>query len=290
MRFGLASVRDDCGFDRVAGAVRTLEDEWNHGEPRLERYWVEHDSSGSVSVLAALVKADLRCRYARGQRPSVADYLERFPVLRSQDDRVLSLIYEEFCLREEQGEHPDPEQFCERYASWSDSLASQLRYHQMLSRVAAPSSPPPRFPEPGEHFEAFQIVGELGRGAFARVYLAEEKDLGHRLVALKVSKAEGDEPQILARLQHTHIVPVYSVHDDPRTGLRLMCMPYLGGANLAQVLEAAGARLPKQATGRSLVEALDLVSQRFQSRTVQSLGPGVSAALALRHSTTPSFA
>ena len=45
---------------------------------------------------------------------------------------------------------------------------------------------------------------------------------------------------MLARLQHAHIVPIHSVHDDPATGLRLMCMPYLGGANLAQVLEEAG--------------------------------------------------
>ena len=62
------------------------------------------------------------------------------------------------------------------------------------------------------------IVGELGRGAFARVYLAKQENLGNRLVALKVSRAEGDEPQILARLQHTHIVPIHSVHDDPHDG------------------------------------------------------------------------
>ena len=54
-------------------------------------------------------------------------------------------------------------------------------------------------------------------------------------MALKVSRSEGDEPEILARLQHTHIVPIYSVHDDPVSGLRLLCMPYLGGANLAIV-------------------------------------------------------
>ena len=128
-------------------------------------------------------------------------------------------------------------------------------------------------PGPGDEVGGFQIVGELGRGAFARVYLAQQENLGNRLVALKVSRAEGDEPQLLARLQHAHIVPIHSVHDDPRTGLRLLCMPYLGGANLAQILEAAGARVTAEATGRSLVAALDLVSQRFQSQAANSLGP-----------------
>lgn len=130
---------------------------------------------------------------------------------------------------------------------------------------------PLTLPKPGERLSGFQIVGELGRGAFARVYLARQESLGNRLVALKVSRAEGDEPQILARLQHTHIVPIHSVHDDPATRLRLMCMPFLGGANLAQVLEAAGARLPEQASGRSLVEALDAVSNRLQSASGLSL-------------------
>lgn len=118
---------------------------------------------------------------------------------------------------------------------------------------------PGEFPGPGEMVGGFRLVSELGRGAFARVFLAEQPDLADRPVALKVSQPLGDEPQALARLQHTHIVPIYSVQDDPATGLRLLCMPYLGGANLAQVLETADTRLPTQATGRSLVEALDLV-------------------------------
>jgi serine/threonine protein kinase/tetratricopeptide (TPR) repeat protein len=131
----------------------------------------------------------------------------------------------------------------------------------------SPRGKSPAFPKPGESIGGFALIGELGRGAFGRVYLAEQSSLGNRLVALKVTKAEGEEPQILARLQHTHIVPIYSLHDDPASGLRLICMPYLGGANLAQVLEAAGARLPVQATGRSLVEALDVVSNKIQAET-----------------------
>lgn len=121
------------------------------------------------------------------------------------------------------------------------------------------AKPPTPFPSPGQVLAGFQIVSELGRGAFGRVYLATQLVLSNRPVALKVSRALGDEPGNLARFQHAHIVPIYSVHDDEATGLRLMCMPYVGGANLSQVLETAGARLASQATGRSLVDALDAV-------------------------------
>jgi len=120
-------------------------------------------------------------------------------------------------------------------------------------------------PHPGDELAGFRIVLELGRGAFARVYLAEEINLGRRLVAIKVSRPDGDEPQILARLQHTHIVPVHSVCDDPASGFRVLCMPFFGGANLAQVLEAAGGAIPIGHDGRSLVKALDQVSRSLPS-------------------------
>lgn len=138
------------------------------------------------------------------------------------------------------------------------------------TRSVAPSAPEKakaiRFPSDGDIVGGFRIVSELGRGAFARVYVAEQEDLAGRPVALKVAEALGDEPQALAKLQHTHIVPIYSVHTDPVTGLRLLCMPYVGGANLAQVLEQSGARSPTQTAGRSLIEALDHVGCRAPTR------------------------
>ena len=124
------------------------------------------------------------------------------------------------------------------------------------------------FPDLGDGIGGFRLVSELGRGAFGRVYLAEESGLGNRLVALKVSLPEGEEPRLLARLQHTHIMPIHSVHDDPESGFRLMCMPYFGGANLAQVLDAAaGHGLPSASTGWSLIEALDTVGRPIPSET-----------------------
>ncbi len=144
----------------------------------------------------------------------------------------------------------------------------------------------------------FRIIHELGRGAFAKVYLAEEIHLGGRLVAIKVSRAEGDEPRILARLQHANIVPVHSVCDDPETGLRVLCMPFFGGANLAQVLDAAGGFSASGRAGKSLVEALDHISRRQPSiatdfvrpvsaRSRSTAGASVPARQSCDPSTTP---
>ncbi|WP_337176856.1 tetratricopeptide repeat protein [Paludisphaera sp.] len=125
----------------------------------------------------------------------------------------------------------------------------------------------------GDDIGGFRLIVELGRGAFARVFLAHEGSLGGRAVALKISRAEGDEPQSLARLQHANIVPVHSVRDDPATGLRLLCMPYLGGANLAEVLEEAWASRGGDSRGRSLADALDQLSRRLPARAVEPARP-----------------
>src|SRR6476659_4591202 len=58
------------------------------------------------------------------------------------------------------------------------------------------------FPAPGERILHYDLVEELGRGAFARVYLAKQESLANRYVALKITSTPTDEPQKLARLQH----------------------------------------------------------------------------------------
>ena len=60
---------------------------------------------------------------------------------------------------------------------------------------------------------------------------------------------EGDEPQTLAQLLHTNIVPIYSLHEDRRAGLRAVCMPYLGGASLSAVLAKLWADSPRPVSG-----------------------------------------
>ncbi len=88
---------------------------------------------------------------------------------------------------------------------------------------------------PGESLLDFQIVGELGRGTFSRVYLARQSSLSGRLVVLKISSVRLREAERLARLQHTNIVPIYSVHEYQQHSV--LCMPWFGSATLKDVIE-----------------------------------------------------
>src|SRR5262249_28311751 len=107
-----------------------------------------------------------------------------------------------------------------------------------------------KWPEPGDTLVGFRVVRELGRGAFARVYLATEPDLGGRTVVLKVGKHGSGAAQILCRRRHDNVVPVYAMRQDLLTGMTVVCMPYLGATTLADVIEHAFARpgMPAQAS------------------------------------------
>src|ERR1700728_697078 len=114
MKSLVAPVRNLGDLNRVDLVVQMLEDEWRrHGDVDLKRLWTEQkrnladDDDESVILLAEMIKTDLRCRYARGESPSVRQYLESYSELRTADSRVLSLIYEQFCLGEERGDAID---------------------------------------------------------------------------------------------------------------------------------------------------------------------------------------
>ena len=97
---------------------------------------------------------------------------------------------------------------------------------------------------------------QLGRGAFARVYLARQISM-QRLVALKVSAGKGDEPQALAQFDHPNIVRVYDQRALDGGETHLLYMQYLPGRDARRRGEA-GPLVPGRPTrsGRLLLEAI----------------------------------
>src|SRR5262249_39410569 len=106
----------------------------------------------------------------------------------------------------------------------------------------------------------FEILGTLGRGSFATVYLARQVSLD-RQVALKVSPDRGHEARTLAGLEHDHIVRIFAESADPARGLRLLCMQLVPGTTLEQVIRAL-ADVPRESwSGRTLLDAIDRLAK-----------------------------
>jgi serine/threonine protein kinase/Flp pilus assembly protein TadD len=205
-------------------------------------------SSGLVDRLAA----EMAAAWRRGERVPAETFLARHPELLDAPEDTVRLVYEEVCLRQEGGESVAADELSRRFPHWAGELAVLLDCHRLMrSRL-----PPPLFPAVGESLGDFKVVAELGRGAQGRVFLATQPSLADRPVVLKVTPRRAREHLSLARLQHTHIIPLHAAYDFPERHLRALCLPFLGGATLARVLELLRGRPAAERTGRSLVDAL----------------------------------
>ena len=220
------------------------------GEPRSESFWI----SRQVDAMAA--------SWARGEPVTAERILAENPEIGDED--AVRLIYEEICLRRESGQDVPTSEIVARFPRWKDEIEVLLG----CDRLLRPMSMIATLPEIGEELGPFRLLAELGRGASGKTYLAEEPALADRLVVLKVISDDQEEHLSLARLQHTHIIPLFSEHAFPDRGLRALCMPYLGGTSLARILEALATIPPAERRGHDILEVLDRVEAGREQPTL----------------------
>jgi WD40 repeat protein len=208
-----------------------------------------------VRPVLRLLLADQRQRWQSGERVQVESYLVCQPELAGDADLVLDLIYQEFLLREQQGEEPQPGEYLARFPHLATSLARQFDIHCALQGDSPPAAPSlPVLP-------GYELLGELGRGAMGVVYKALQTSL-RRVVALKMVLTGAHagpedlarfqtEGEAVARLLHPNIVPIFEVGQ--HEGLPFFVMEYVDGGTLAQKLD--GTPLPPRQAA-ALVETL----------------------------------
>ncbi|MHB8970148.1 MAG: protein kinase family protein [Pirellulaceae bacterium] len=232
------------------------------------------DHPQRTEIVIELVRVDLEYSWELGHGMRVEQYQQMFPAELSGGEGLRQVAFEEYRLRRRAGEEIARHDYRDRFAivteDWPEvpvgrptvadspkepedsSLRDLSRLHPALAnRLAAATR---QMPKVGGRFEFFDLIGELGRGAFGCVFLARQHDLARRFVALKITPQISEEPHQLAQLQHTNIVPIYSVH---RQGsLQAICMPFLGPTTLADMLKVFELARSLPVSGRAIVSTL----------------------------------
>ena len=108
----------------------------------------------------------------------------------------------------------------------------------------------------GDRIDDFELLTQLGRGAFAQVFLARQVSM-ERLVALKISDHKGSEPQTLAQLDHPNIVRVFDQRVAENPTARLLYMEVIPGGTLQEVVKQVRQAEKGDRTGRLLLDAVD---------------------------------
>lgn len=211
------------------------------------------DTAGRHRLARRLASQAVRS-WNRGESPDAQAALDQHPEFDWPSVIVVKLAYEEFSRRDLAGESLDPEAFASKFPKVETTLRKLVDVHVGFSRrpeLTAPKRPFER-PEPGDTYLGFQLLAELGYGTFARVFLASEDELGGRPVVVKVCYCGQAEANMLGKLRHANIVPVYSVRFDPERSLTAICMPYLGMHTLCDVLGSVFAPATAPTKGRGV--------------------------------------
>jgi serine/threonine protein kinase len=246
-------------WDLISQRADALIARWeeNAAPPPLAEFLPEGPQALRHLTLVELIKVDLEYRWQEYSFPrTLAEYLEEFPELATGAGVPAHLIYEEFHIRKQAGDEVDVQVYLEMFPQQADELGRLLGLeapHLTTSLVGGH-----RLGEidVGHSIDEFNLLKQLGKGAFATVFLAWQTTM-QRFVALKVSSDQGAEPQTLAQLEHDHIVRVYDQKVLRDRRLRLLYMQHIAGGTLQQVADIVKRTPPEQRSGRMLLESVD---------------------------------
>ncbi|MTE11974.1 serine/threonine-protein kinase [Nocardia aurantiaca] len=237
----------------LASVLARFQAAWESaGAPPNLAEFLPHRPESRRLALIELIKVDLEYRWIRYDFPKrLAEYRAEFDELRS-GSLPPDLAYEEFHALRRSGFALDISALPTEAAAteWAErdyrsTLIARPQAQHALEGI-----------EVGDRVDDFDLLVELGSGAFARVFLARQRSM-QRLVAVKISQNHGTESETLAQLDHEHIVRVFDQRLLSDQELKLLYMQYLPGGTLSKVLALVRSREPGERDGGLLLEAVD---------------------------------
>ena len=234
-----------------ADDVQTIRDRFEEAwkketPPRIEDYLKTCESSQRQVLLIELMRIDLEQRLLAGEQIDVKNfYSERFPEIFLDRDVVVSLLSH----GSERLQRYEPCNVLKDDANrlFEDNPGSLVILPTLdeNSKGERPMETTPHLPEPAGftpkgNLGCYELINELGRGAMGVVYLAHDNQLKRR-VAIKMvlcgtHSSESmrnrfrSEAEAIARLQHPHVVQVYSWGQ--QDSLPYLVMEYIQGDRL----------------------------------------------------------
>jgi serine/threonine protein kinase len=249
----------------VAQRIDALTEAWKGDDlpPNLAEFVPNGPAGLRRLVLSELIKVDLEYRWRHHELPKqVEEYIEEFPEVAQNGQVPCDLIYEEFHIRGQTPEAAGPDEYYRRFPKQAERLKRMMTIdaNRFGSTTLVAGHRQANF-EVGQQIDDFDLLVQLGKGSFGSVFLARQRSM-QRLVALKISRDRGVEPQTLAQLDHPNIVRVYDQRVVPESKVQLMYMQHIPGGTLHDVLEGVRQLPAPLRTGKILVDSIDRALDR----------------------------
>lgn len=229
-------------------SIRRAEASETAGKPADLGRFLSDIAQLEPSERASRLRLDQRGRWLRGERVLAEEYLNRRSQWCAEHETALDIIYQEYVLRQEQGERPQVEEYLARFPQYREQLERLLALDCELA--AGPPKPEegssagaraPAIISAGQRIGKYAVVARLDSGGQADVFRAVHPTLGTDVViklshAALLDDAERGrllaEGRILADLRHVNLA---QVHDfDLHQGRPYLVMEFVRGQNLKQ--------------------------------------------------------
>jgi serine/threonine protein kinase len=257
MTLNLTSDAATFAWDDLSTRLERFIATWDAGnEPTLLEFLPSEPPSHRRMVLVELVKVDLEQRTQRGKQKGLEAYTKEFPELLENGEPPCDLIYEEYHIRRTSGENVAARDYFDRFPKSAAALRRLMGTEDFSVTTQVSSGRKIEGFAVGQKLDDFDLLVELGKGAFGSVFLARQMSM-QRLVALKLSADKGNEPQTLATLEHPNIIRVYDQRTLPGQKVRLLYMQFAPGGTLAEVAKHVRLTPPAARNGAILMTAVN---------------------------------
>lgn len=226
----------------------------------LASYFPEEGHPEFENIVAEILRAELEWRWSNGEWNGFSELVSELAWIVDRPAIISPLAFEDYRLALSHGQTRPREVYLEYSAvdsscwdSWLDEAGNETGLVSTAKRpgatIAGDDSPSgsagsgsspgaavaERFPKPPTQLGEFDLIAEIGSGAFSRVYIARQPALAQRLIVVKVTSRPFGESQRLARLQHGNIMPLYLAAQI--RGYYVLGMPLLGATTLKDLLD-----------------------------------------------------
>jgi serine/threonine protein kinase/Flp pilus assembly protein TadD len=197
-------------------------------------------------------------------------------------------LAEEFLTRHRRGERPSVTEYVQRYPQFAEEIGDVFPALLLMEEIGPRPTESLNGDVPPQDLGDYEVLREVGRGGMGIVYEARHRSLGRR-VALKVlpSRAAQDpvclerferEARAAAALHHTNIVPVFDVGQ--ANGLHFYAMQLIEGYGLDKLLRRLQDSRSDPAASCPTVASED---SRLHYRSMARLAQQAAEALAHAH-------
>lgn len=202
----------------------------------------QFDSAGqpSESAFSRSMASEIISTLRVDQLFQTKDLIEKHRHVRVDDSLVINLLYEEYCRKDELGITPTLQSLIRDFPHLEPEMSEILKAHKGFIQAGMPSSPQEvHWPKVGDTLHHFQLCELLGKGAFARAYLARQRNMHNREVVLKITPFPNQEADIHASFHSDAIIPILDSVHFREERLFATVMPYYGKTTLHDLFKLA---------------------------------------------------